>query len=311
MNASPQLQRRFAELGLVYAAAVWGSTFFIVKDVVRTMHPQVLVGWRFILSAALLLPVVVWRAAQRRRQPGPVMRLSPAAAWLPGLGIGLVLWLLYATQTAGIVYTTASNSGFITGLFIVFVPLLSWLAFRQRPGAGQLLAIGVAVAGLALLTGGLSELNRGDALTLVSAVLYAWQVLLADRHVGAGLDPYLLCFQQFLVTGGLSLAAAALLHAPLALPHGRLLWELLFLTLFPTLSAFQIQLVAQRVVPPLRTALIFTLEPVFAALFAWTLGGEQFIPLRGVGGLLIVAAMLLAELPLPWGRRGKAAVNQA
>jgi drug/metabolite transporter (DMT)-like permease len=287
----------FAIAGLVYATLAWGSTFYIVKEVVATVHPLVLVGWRFTLAAALLVPVLAWRQRVKLQQPAPGPR-----AWLPGLGLGAILWVLYATQTLGIVYTTASNSGFITGLFIVFIPPLAWLMFRHRPRAMQLIAIGVAVAGLALLTGGMTELNQGDALTLLAAITYAWQVLLADRYARAGIDPYLLCFQQFIVTGGLSLLAAWLLQLPLGLPAGKELAQLLFLTIFPTLSAFMIQLVATRLVPPLRVALIFTLEPVFAAAFAWTLGGEAFIALRAAGGLLIIGAMLLSELPLPWDR---------
>lgn len=304
--ASPGLQR-LATVALVYCAAIWGSTFFVVKDAVASLDPQLLVGYRFTLAAGLLLPVVAWRF-MRSRQPvqhtaaSVAQAPAPAPGWRAGLTLGLILWALYATQTAGLVWTTASNSGFITGLFIVFVPFLSWLLFGNRPGAVQVIAVGVALAGLALLTGGLSELNAGDALTLVAAVTYAWHVLLTDRYANRGHDPYVLCFVQMLLTGVLGLAGAWLLGARPEQLDPAVLRQVLFLTLFPTLSAFLLQLWAQRILPPLRVALIFLLEPVFGALFAWTLGGEQFIWLRACGGLVILGAMLLSELALNYKR---------
>lgn len=295
--------QRLATAALVYCAAIWGSTFFVVKDAVQSLDPQLLVGYRFTLAAALLLPLVAWRVLSRSKGravsfPGTEATGIPVRplGWRAGLTLGIVLWALYATQTAGLVWTTAANSGFITGLFIVFVPFLGWLMFRSRPSVLQVAAVGIALAGLSLLTGGLAELNAGDALTLVAALTYAWHVLLTDRYVGRGHDAYVLCFVQLLLTGLLGLAGAWLLGArPEPLDPG-VLRQVLFLTLFPTLSAFLLQLWAQRIVPPVKVALLLLLEPVFGAAFAWTLGGEQFVWLRAIGGLVILAAMLLAEL---------------
>jgi drug/metabolite transporter (DMT)-like permease len=214
----------------------------------------------------------------------------------PGVVLGLLLWVLYIAQTWGLGITTASNSGFITGMFIVFIPLLSFLMHERAPTLGQLSAVGIAVGGLYLLTGGIGGLNGGDVLTLFAALTYALHVMFTGRYSVVGLDPYVLCFQQVLVCGLLSLLAAWLMHLPFAVSGTTPLAQILFLTLFPTLSAFLIQLMAQRTVPELRVSLIFTLEPVFGALFSWTLGGERLIPLRALGGLLIVAAMLVSEL---------------
>jgi drug/metabolite transporter (DMT)-like permease len=343
-----------AELGLFYCAAIWGSTFFVVKDALDGVDPVVLVGYRFILAALLLWPVI----ALRRENPwkGMYIGLGRVGPWptrgesrntvtradhgrplpeaadatsgvtaadsasvvatktaaghrrcsyslqaSPGVVLGLLLWVLYVAQTWGLGVTTASNSGFITGMFIIFIPLLSYLMHERRPTAGQLVAVAIAVAGLYLLTGGIRGLNSGDVLTLLAAVTYALHVMLTGRYSSRGLDPYVLCFQQMLITGGLSLLLAGILRLPFGISTSYALGAIIFLAIFPSLSAFLIQLLAQRSVPELRVSLIFTLEPVFGALFAWTLGGEQPILLRALGGVLIVAAMLVSELGVKRG----------
>ncbi len=318
--------RSLATIGLIYCAAIWGSTFFVVRDAVDHVHPVTLVGYRFTLAALMLLPLIL----ARRMNPlaglfgspagsGPAPARAHAAtrptsarfriSLGPGLSLGLILWLLYIAQTWGLTITSAANSGFITGLFIVFVPFVAWLLDRSPIQPVKLLSVAIAVGGLFLLSGGLSGLNSGDILTLLAALTYAMHVLYTGRYASQPHDPYVLTFQQVLVTGVLSLLSCALTHGLHALSpelpafsfglgNAQSAWAILFLTVFPTLSAFLLQLMCQRHVDPLRTALIFVLEPVFGALFSWTLGGEAFIPLRALGGLLIVAGMLLAELPV-------------
>lgn len=277
-------QTRLAELGLVYCAVIWGSTFIMVKAGVLQIDPVALVAYRFLLSAVLMGALLLY------------LRKPLWHGFQHGLWLGLMLVLLYVAQTVGLVYTTASNSGFITGLFIVFVPPLGWLLYQKRPHPLQLGAIALAVGGLWLLTGGVHGANRGDWLTLFCAITYAGHVLYAGRCMELGVDPYVLNFQQILVTGIGALIVALALRLPLLPAQPGVLWVILFLALFPTLSAFLIQLIGQRHVDATRTALIFTLEPVFAAIFAWTLGGEQMVMARAVGGWLMVTAMILSEL---------------
>jgi drug/metabolite transporter (DMT)-like permease len=276
-----------AQLGLVYCAAIWGSTFIVVKAATAIMSPLTLVAWRFLLTAALL---AVWLALARR----------PFWSGLrQGLALGAMLAVLYVAQTVGLVYTTASNSGFITGLFIVFVPLVGLLLYRERPLPRHLAAVAIALGGLWLLTGGVHGANRGDWLTLLCAITYAGHVVYAGRCMARGADPLTLNFQQVLVTGLAALFLAVPARAPLAITDPRAWAIIVFLAVFPTLSAFHLQLVGQRYVDSTRTSLIFTLEPVFAAVFAWTLGGEQPLPIKAVGGALIVVAMLVSELSYP------------
>lgn len=292
MDAPASPPRRtvlLSELGLLYAAAIWGSTFFIVKWAVGVVDPLALVAWRFSIAAVLMALWLVWL----RR---PLFR-----DFKPGLVLGLILGLLYVAQTVGLVYTRASNSGFITGLFIVFVPLCAWLMYRRAPRINHLLAVLVALVGLWLLTGGVQGINIGDWITLASAVTYALHVLLAGEYMKRGADPVALNFQQILVTALFGLVMLSAFQRPLTVGSAAAWWVIVFLAVFPTVSAFVIQLFAQQVVDPARTSLIFTMEPVFAAAFAFTLGGEGIVALRVAGGALIVAAMLVSEVE--WGGR--------
>ncbi len=275
----------FADIGLLYAAAIWGATFFMVKGVLDHVSPLGLLGYRFVLSAILILPILVFSGR------------NPFKGWRSGVSLGFFLWLIYVPQTVGLQYTTASNSGFITGLFIVFVPILGLLLFRQIPGPMKLISVALAVCGLWVLTGGINGMNKGDALTLLAAFGYAVHILLADRYMKEGMDPVILSFQQFLLVGLLSFIGGGILGVPLTCNWQAAWITIVFLAVFPTVSAFLIQLVAQRFTTPIKVALIFSMEPVFAAVFAWTLGGEGFAWTRAAGGLLIVTAMILSELP--------------
>jgi drug/metabolite transporter (DMT)-like permease len=284
----------------------------VVKDVLAHVDPVVLVGYRFTLAAGLLGAWLLLRRA-------PLLQ-----HWRQGLWLGFILWILYVAQTIGLGITTASNSGFITGLFIVFVPLVNWLLFRRRTGWLQLAAVALALAGLWLLTGGVNGINAGDLMTLAAAVTYALHVIIAGRYMEQRIDPWVLNFQQILVIGLLGLltalaqwgfdvlssgqAAAAGFGAHFAVAGTGAWWTIVFLAVFPTITAYIAQLYGQQLVSATRAALLFTLEPVFAAAFAWTLGGELFRPVSALGGGLMVAAMVLSELPALAG--GRAAGNR-
>jgi len=283
---NPKTRTLLADAGLLYAAAIWGATFFMVKDALDHVSPLGLLGYRFLAAALLMLPILA------------VQKKQPFQGVTGGLVLGGFLWLIYVPQTVGLMYTTASNSGFITGLFIVFVPLFSFMFLKKLPSGIRLVAVLLALAGLWVLTGGLHDVNRGDVMTLLAAMGYAAHILLADRYMKRGADPVVLSFQQFLVLGALSMVTAPLAGVSLTVRDSSVSWVILFLAIFPTITAFLIQLVAQRFTTPVKVALIFSMEPVFAAVFAWTLGGEPFVAHRALGGVMIVCAMILSELPI-------------
>lgn len=273
----------FADLGLFYAAAIWGSTFFIVKDALTDIDPVTMVGYRFTLAGLILL-VYLWISKR------PVLMWLGQASYL-----GVILWLLYIPQTIGLKFTTASNSGFITGLFVLFVPIFIKLVLKKNPARLDVIASVVSLGGLWVLTGGLKDINTGDMLTLITAMTYALHVIYSDKYMKAGLDPYTVSCQQFLMVGLLSLIASAVLDLPFGIGSTRTVSVVIFLALFPTLSAFVIQMVAQKITAPVKVSLIFALEPVFAAIFAWGFGGEEFVLRRAAGGLLIVAALVISS----------------
>ncbi len=277
----------WSDAGLFYAAAIWGSTFFIVKDALSGIDPVVMVAYRFLLAGALLLLFLFIR------------RTPPKTGWTRALFLSLILWTLYISQTVGLKYTTASNSGFITGLFVLFTPVLLLAIFKKKPSVMESAASALSVAGLWVLTGGLTDINFGDLLTMVAALTYALHVLYSDKYMKAGVDAYQISCQQFLLVGTLSLLTALIFDLPLSIGSAKIAWVLVFLALAPTLSAFVIQMLAQRFTSPVKVTLIFALEPVFAALFAWTLGDEQIVVHRALGGLLIVFALALSGLKFP------------
>jgi drug/metabolite transporter (DMT)-like permease len=291
-----KLRTYMADLGLLYSAAIWGSTFFVVKNSLASIDPVTLVAYRFLLAASLLAPVLLIA--------GKALFKDLKA----GLILGFILWVLYVPQTIGLGITTASNSGFITGLFVAFVPVFSLVFLRKTPGAPKWIAVAISLTGLWILTGGVAGINAGDLLTIITAMACAAHLLYGDRCAKGGIDPYVLNFQQFAVAGLLSVVAAAVFGRPFTVATQGTIWVVVFLALFPTLSAFVIQLVAQKHTAAIKVSLIFTLEPAFAALFAWTVGGEAFAAHRAVGGSLIVAAIFLSETP--W-RNMRAARAQA
>lgn len=283
----------WADLGLVYCAAVWGATFFMVKDALAGVDPVALVAHRFILSAAFLAPWALTRPSRSKH-------LKESAI------LAVLLFLLYVSQTVGLGYTSASNSGFITGLFVIFVPLFLLIFLGKPPTAVQWGSSALALAGLWLLTGGIKTANFGDAITVIAAATYAGHLLATDKYVRADADPIVLAFHQFWMTGLLAAVYALVSGRSFSVSSTRAVSTIVFLAVVPTLSAFFIQMRAQKTVAPVKVSLIFSLEPVFAAAFAWTMGGELFAPARAAGGGLIVAAMMageLSKLDLLKGRR--------
>jgi len=272
------------DLGLIYTSAIWGSTFYVVKNSLVDIDPVIQVGYRFLLAALMLAAFLLFK------------RIPLFTNFRSGLVLGIILLLIYVPQTIGLKFTSAANSAFISGLFIAFVPLFGLFFFRHRSTRLQWLAVGISLLGLWILTGGLAEINIGDWMTILAAMGYAAHILFADRLIKKKTNPYVLAFQQFLVVGVLSLLIGGLFDLPFSIASMKTIWVTVFLAVFPTLSAFVIMFLAQKHTAPLKLSLIFALEPVFGAVFAWTLGGELSKSMQLLGGLLIFDAILLSAL---------------
>jgi len=290
------------ELAMVAVTAVWGSTFVLVRDAVTQIPPFTFIAYRF-LAAALLLAAIRPRLALG----GPGADSRPGGDGGPGLDgrglgplaagavIGLVLFAGYGFQTVGLQYTTASNAGFITGLSVVLTPLLGALLLHQAPGRWPVTGAGVAAVGLALLSLQRLEVRQGDALVFACAVAFATHILLLGRYAPR-LSTYRLAVVQLATAGLLALIWAGL-AGDLAVPASSEVWVALAITsVAASAGAFLIQTRAQREVSPTRTAVIFTMEPVFAGLFGFLLAGERLSGRGWLGAGLILAGMLTAEL---------------
>lgn len=280
-----------AELALAFVALLWGSTFVVVKEALSGISTMYFLALRFAFASLCMTPLLL-----------PVFRSEGARAAWRGIGSGLVagifLWTGYLLQTFGLKHTTAGNSGFLTGLYIVLVPLISAAWYRRWPGIPELLGIAVAGAGMTVLTIPSLDrnlrINQGDLLTIGSAVAFAFHLMVVgyfstrDRFEAVA-------FGQ--IAGAAVLSALALFVEP---PHAhwtaRTVFAILLTGLFATALAFALQTWGQQYTTPTRTALLFALEPVFAALAAVLFGGERMTVYSLAGGALILTGVLLVEL---------------
>jgi drug/metabolite transporter (DMT)-like permease len=301
-----------ADAALLGVTAIWGATFVMVKDAVASLPVFSFMALRFVFAALVLLPFVLLR--QRGRQgrghtpakESPVHPVTPSPAHLvsASLLIGIALFAGYAFQTAGLHLTTPAKAGFITGLSVVIVPVAASLLLRQAPEHNAWLGVGLATAGLALLSlqNGLA-IAPGDLLVFCCALAFAAHILLTGRFAPR-FDPLVLTFGQIVVVMLLSGCAALLFDVraaggltsfrPALTPQ--VLFAAAFTGLFATSLAFGFQTVAQRFTSSTHTALIFAAEPVFAALFSFLLIGEVLGPRQLLGCGLILAGMIVAEM---------------
>ena len=286
-----------AQLALVAIAALWGATFVLVQDAVHAMPVLAFLGYRFI-AAALIVGVAF------RRQ---LLALG-AAGWRAGLAMGAFLTAGYVLQTAALLHTSAANAGFITGLFMIFTPLLAAAVLRARVPASTWTAAIVSAAGLALLAGvGGSWRPLGDGLALGCAVAFAAHILATDAAVKRHQIGALLAVQ--LGVCGLVCVTGAAAMGDLVVPSSPSLWWALAVTaVVASALGFWVQSYAQRHAPPARIALILACEPAFAGLFGVTLQGDRLTGLALVGAALILAAVLAVEvLPRRGGVRAQTA----
>jgi drug/metabolite transporter (DMT)-like permease len=237
----------------------------------------------------------------RRLENWPANPLRVTGVLVAPLTMGLALFAGYALQTFGLRLTTPAKAGFITGLSVVIVPVLSTLLLRQRLGRGAWLGVGLATAGLALLSLQVADpagvdlsVNPGDLLVLGCALAFACQILLTGRFAPRH-DPLLLTFGQIVVVAFTAGIAGLLLESRPALT-GNVLFAAAFTGVLATSLAFGLQTVAQRFTSPTRTALIFATEPVFAAVFSFLLIGELLGVRQLAGCVLILAGMIIAEV---------------
>lgn len=288
-------KRLRADLALLFCALIWGATFVAVKDALADVSVAVYLAVRFALSAAVM-GILFWRSLRT---------LNRSTIWA-GVQIGLALLAGYAFQTTGLKFTTPSKAAFITGSSVVLVPLLLAAFGHRRINRWIWTGALAAFAGLYYLTvppEGLGALNIGDPIVFGGAVMFAVHVIFISRYVerhsvGA------LSFLQIATTAITATLAVPLLSAA-GLEHPRWVWtsSLIFAVLVTSLGStvigFSFQTWAQQYTSPSHTAIFISLEPVFAVLTSWLLAREHLGGRVLLGGALIFAGILIAELKGP------------
>lgn len=283
--------RYFGEFLLVTVTLFWGATFPIVKDAVAEVPVLCFLWVRFALSAVLLAVMA-----------GPRLLTLDRRGVRRGIFLGALLFASYAFQTFGLERTSSANAGFLTGLNVVWVPLLAGPFLGKRPATGAKIGVAVSLLGLLMLTWHTPwQLNPGDLLVVICSFFVAFHILGLDA-LTAGYDGRSLACVQITTMAVLGLLGS-LLFEPVSWPRqwsGSLLSALAITAVFATAYAFWVMTSFQRLTTPTRAALIYTLEPVFAAIFSVWLAGDRLSALAWCGGALIVLGMLVAELwPAP------------
>ena len=274
---------------------VWGSAFVAQRTGMEQVGPFAFNATRFALGGLVLLPICVARET-RFFPKNPVS--SPTLR--SGVLLGLLLFGGASAQQIGLVHTDAGKAGFITGLYVVIVPLLLVLVWRERVKRSVWLGAGLAVAGLSLLSLNLSlnlnlNLKPGDVWVLAGAFLWAAHVIAIGR-IAPGRDPLRLAMVQYFVCATLSLLAALALE--------RWTWDgvllagpaIVYTGVLSTALGYTTQVVAQRHTPPTHAAIILSGEAVFAAIFGNLLLGERLTPQQLVGCGLMLAGMVVAQV---------------
>jgi drug/metabolite transporter (DMT)-like permease len=288
-------QRARADLALGFCALIWGTTFVVVKDALADISVVAYIAVRFTLSAALM-GIIFWRSLRQMRGK---------TAWA-GAQIGIFMFGGYIFQTAGLRYTTPAKAAFITGMSVVLVPLLLAVFGRRRIAGWIWAGAAAALAGLYFLTvppEGLGALNRGDPIVFGCAVMFALHMIFIGRYVGDH-SVGALAFLQVATTAALSVLLLPLLavtgweHFRLV-PNGTVIFAVLITSVGSTVIGFSFQTWAQQHTSPSHTAILVSLEPVFAALTSSLLVREHFGARTLIGAALILAGILLAELKGP------------
>ena len=283
---TPEQSRRttlLAAAALLALAACWGSTFFLIKDLLDRVPTLDFLAVRFSIASVALLLVA----------PRALARLSPAVR-RHAVVLGLLYGVAQILQTTGLAHTPASVSGFVTGLYVVCTPLLAAVILRTRIPPVTWVAVALATVGLGVLALRGLSVGYGELITLASAVLYALHIVGLGAWSTAR-DAVGMTILQVVVIALVCTAATA--HDGIVLPSRTGDWlSVLYMAVVVGALGLLGQTWAQAHLPPTRTAIIMSMEPVFASLFAVSLGGEDVTTRLLVGGSLVLVAMLIVEL---------------
>ncbi|MCK5823514.1 MAG: DMT family transporter [Bacteroidales bacterium] len=272
---------------LILTAIIWGSTFFIIKDTVITVNEYYIVFIRTFIAAVSMLVFVFFKNKKALFNYKNLLR---------GMVLGFLLAITYISQTIGLKFTSSGHSAFITGAGVVIVPMLLFLFFKRKLKIKELIILFVVFIGLYLLAyDSETALNIGDLITLITSFSLAWHLILSGRYVKKT-EVFSLIAYQFLFASIFSLLLYLNTHEVSFKLSGNETISLLYLGFIGTLFCYFVSVWAQKQVDTVTVALIFTLEPVFASLFAWIFASELLNLKEITGGLIILGGIAAFQL---------------
>jgi len=295
------MKKFIGEGALLLTTLLWGVTFVIIKTALTDVSPLLFVSLRFSLAAIVILPFIIM-----------TIKKAPSTALIAGVILGILNFAGFATQTIGLNFTTATKSGFITGTFIIFTPIFQFILEKRLPPKKNVIGIILVLSGLIFLSSKgssffdiFSEIgknfNIGDFFTLLCAIAFALYIVYLDI-VSHRCDYKMLVFVQIAVTGLLGwlfvfvLSATGLETISFSL-NGMVIFTVVYTAIFATIVATTLQTKYQKVVTPTKAAIIFSLEPIFASLFAFLIIGEKLSGFGFIGCIFIFTGLLVSELP--------------
>lgn len=290
---------------LLLCTMLWGFAFIAQKSAMDSMGPLSFASVRYLLGGLVVLPVALWEF--RRKRPRGLRFTGRQLLFIFAMSVVFLLgsWL----QQAGLATTTVTNGGFLTSLYVLFVPLIAFLIVRTRPHPVIYLGVPLALIGIYYLNGGgLDQFNFGDLLVIAGAVFWGAHVLMIGHIARETGLPIFVSGVQFLLAGTLALVLAFGLETPTYAGISAGWMEILYAGVLSTAVAFTLQAIGQQYVPPANAAIILSAESLFAALGGAVILGERLPPVGYAGATLIFIAILLVEaVPALQQRRAAAA----
>lgn len=276
--------------GLILTAAIWGFAFVVVKDSVDTIPPVYMVSIRYTIAAVLLGFVLI-----------PQFKKLNRYYWIHGAVTGLMLALGYITQTIGCKYTTAGKNAFLTTIYVILIPLISWPLNKKRPHFVVFLSAVMALVGIGLLAlrneGGVLGFNVGDILTLICGLFYALHIIFTAKF-SQDKNPLILTWIQFIVAAVFSWAVSPLIDGSFSvalLKSSRVIFSMLYLGIFSSLVAFLLQNICLKYMESSLASLFLSLESVFGVIFSTIFLRERMTLVMIIGCVLIFAAITIAD----------------
>lgn len=277
--------------GLLLAACIWGFAFVIVKDSLDYVPPIYMMAFRFSIASITICLIYIKKLVKAKKRD-----------WFNGLVLGILIFSAYATQTVGCNYTTAGKNAFLTTVYVLLVPLLSWPLYHKMPAWNIFVASVMSLVGIGLLALGggdsLLSMNKGDVLTLLCGLFYALHILYMKKCNEEECDPILLTAMQLLFCAIISWAVAPIFDGAFpieAVKNPRIILSMLYLGLLSTLLCYLLQNIGLKFLASPIVSLLMSFESVFGVLFSTIFLHEHFTAKMCVGCVLIFCAVLLAE----------------